>query len=387
MSMLDPKQHRVGILGCGLIAGYHILAYQAIGMPIVAGADISEEALHKVVNSFGIPRTYTSYVELLEKEQLDIVSICTPPLPHREMAEAAVANGVKAIVMEKPMAVDLATADAMIEACERAGVIFIVNHQRRFSSQFILARRWIDEGRIGTVEQIVTGVRGDLYHDGTHVIDLLRFCLNDLPVQRVFGIVERDGTNAYGTINKRWPVGTRYGHPVESTAMAEIIFENDIRAVLEVGYKISRPAPNNEPTTRIYGSKGIIEVNTPGCVLGSYDTQAEIRNGARITIFGQQPLVDPVIGTQVHEGWEVISYPEDEIKYSTYSTVIARSIQALLDCMSRGVNDHPLRAKSARVDLEIIMAIYESTRRKMGINFPVTFGHSPLQAMIEAGEI
>lgn len=383
--MLDPKQHRVGILGCGGIATLHIHAYQAIGMPIVAGADISEEALQKVVNSFGIPRTYTSYVELLEKEQPDIVSICTPPLPHREMAEVAVANGVKAIVMEKPMAIDLDTADAMIEACERAGVIFIVNHQRRFCSQFMLARRWIDEGRIGVLEQIVAGVRGDLLHDGTHAIDLLRFCLQDLPVRRVFGIIERDGTNFYGTNNKRWPVGTRYGHPVESTALAEIIFENNIRAVLEVGHKIARPALGGGdygPPVRIYGSKGIIEVNTPGCALGAYDPKAQQSGGARIAIFGQQLVVDPVIGTQVRDGWEAITFAEEGSNLG-----MVRSIEAMLDCMGRGINDHLLCARSARADLEIIMAIYESTHRKMGINFPVTFGHSPLQAMIEAGEI
>src|SRR5688572_2799636 len=131
------------------------------------------------------------------------------------MVEAAVEAGVKAINCEKPIATNLGDADAMVALCERAGVVLVVNHQRRFNGESVQARRWIDEGRVGAVEHLVTGVRGDLLHDGTHAIDLLRFYLDDRPVERVFAAVERDGTNFYGKTSDRWPPGQRYGHAVE----------------------------------------------------------------------------------------------------------------------------------------------------------------------------
>lgn len=371
--MLGPSAYRAAILGCGRIAHYHALGYQTAGVPVVACADVEPQAIEKLTTAFPISRSYTTFEELLERERPDIVSVCTPPPIHREMVEAAVAAGVRAIICEKPMATDLATADAMIDVCERSSVIFIVNHQRRFQGEYMQAVRWLKQGRIGGVEHVVTGVRGDLLHDGTHAIDLLRFYLDDRPVTRVLGAIERDGTNAYGRRIETMPPGYRYGHPVESTALAELVFGDGIRAVLEVGHKVARPSQGYGPVARIYGSDGIIEINTPGCGSG---------RGVRVTTFGKQPTPDPQVGSEVHGAWELVACDEE-----MGPLPICRSIEAMLECLRHGTNDHPLRARSARADLEIIMAIFESVRRRVVIELPVAFGHSPLEQMISDGAL
>ena len=121
---------------------------------MVAGADLSPEARDRWEREFGVPRMYATAEELLERERPDIVSICIWPPLRPELTELVCAHGVRGIVAEKPMAVDLAGCDRMIAAAERAGTVLIVRHQRRFRPRFVKARELIDAGAIGEVEQI-----------------------------------------------------------------------------------------------------------------------------------------------------------------------------------------------------------------------------------------
>src|SRR5581483_1726326 len=109
---------RVAILGLGGISRAHLRGYRAPEnagrVEVVAGADISAAARARFVEETGIERTYADYRELLERERPEIVSICTWPPLHPEMVEAAAAAGVRGILCEKPMAVDLAGCDRML---------------------------------------------------------------------------------------------------------------------------------------------------------------------------------------------------------------------------------------------------------------------------------
>src|SRR5690606_32591891 len=135
---------------------------QIPAIEVVAGADISEDVRRKWQQELGVPNMYASATEMLEREQPDIVSICTWPPLRPEMVELACAAGAKGIVAEKPMAVDLAGCDRMIAAAERAGTALIVGTQRRFHNRYLRARDLIETGAIGDVVQVTSFGGGDL---------------------------------------------------------------------------------------------------------------------------------------------------------------------------------------------------------------------------------
>src|SRR5690606_22556262 len=115
---------------------------------------IDGAALSSFAEKFGIRRTYDDFDAMLEDEALDIVVICTAELLHAPMTIRAASHGPKAIICEKPMAMNLAEADEMISACDRNQVTLVIGHQRRYKPQYARARELVREGAIGRVEHI-----------------------------------------------------------------------------------------------------------------------------------------------------------------------------------------------------------------------------------------
>src|SRR5262249_56959247 len=89
--------------------------------------------------------------------------------------------GARAVLCEKPMAVHLADADRMIQAARAHGTLLCVNHQRRFTPRYVAAKELIDAGAIGLVTHVSAICGGDLLTDGTHLIDLTRYLVGELP--------------------------------------------------------------------------------------------------------------------------------------------------------------------------------------------------------------
>ena len=129
------KTYTVGIIGCGRIASLleqepergtpntHAGCYDTCDRTrIVAGADASDERRVAFGQRWDVSSMYSEWREMLEKEQLDIVSICTYPVPHRDMVVAAAESGAKAVFCEKSIAITLRQADEMIEELRAQGV-------------------------------------------------------------------------------------------------------------------------------------------------------------------------------------------------------------------------------------------------------------------------
>jgi len=101
-------------------------------MKVIAICEIDEERLRTAVEELNIPG-YTDYVEMLETEKPDIVHAVTEPtVPRHIWVEPAAAAGVKALVIEKPLALRPSEAEALAVAHEKTGLKIIVNHQRRY---------------------------------------------------------------------------------------------------------------------------------------------------------------------------------------------------------------------------------------------------------------
>lgn len=156
-------QYRAAILGCGGRGRAHAAGYAAAeDAEIVACADPVEENAHKMAARYGVEKVYADYRKLLEEVKPDVVSVCTWPHLHREMVEAAVEAGAKAVHAEKPMAPTFGDSKAMHDACEKAGVVMTFCHQRRFNPEFRKARTLLQNGAIGDIVRM-EGYCSNLY--------------------------------------------------------------------------------------------------------------------------------------------------------------------------------------------------------------------------------
>jgi len=117
---MAEKRYRVGILGCGGIANAHARAILKTGrMDFVAFCDIEEQRAKEFNERYaqGNAKVFTDYHKMFELAEMDIVYICLPPFAHSDEVEIAAKAGVH-IFIEKPIALDMETADRMVKACK-----------------------------------------------------------------------------------------------------------------------------------------------------------------------------------------------------------------------------------------------------------------------------
>jgi predicted dehydrogenase len=148
---------------------------------VVAICDIDEHRLKKCAQRWKIQKTYKDYREMLTKEKLDILSICTPVDTHYPILKEAIKNkNIKAIFCEKPMAKTISQAEKMIELCEENNIILQVDYQRRFDSLHNKLKRVINDKKYGKVQQVNFYYTGGICNTGSHMFDLLRFLFGEI---------------------------------------------------------------------------------------------------------------------------------------------------------------------------------------------------------------
>ena len=185
--------YKVGVIGCGRIASLmeqdahrgkptsHAGCYDVVDRTqIVAAADASEERLKAFGRKWNVERIYQSYEEMIDSEELDIVSICTYPIPHRDITVKVATSGVKAIFCEKAMATCLREAEEMIVVCDENDVKLTINHTRRWDWKYRKAKEFIDNGEIGQLQGVTLHFSGALANSGTHYFDMMRFFAGDV---------------------------------------------------------------------------------------------------------------------------------------------------------------------------------------------------------------
>jgi predicted dehydrogenase len=144
----------IGIIGSGGIArGAHLPGYKAaesMGVRVVACADVNEETAKQTAEQFGVPHVYTDYRELLARDDIQAVSVCTPNYLHKQPTIDALEAG-KHVLCEKPLAMNAEEARAMVEASHRTGKKLQVGLHTRFNSSAQAIKRFIDAGEMGDV--------------------------------------------------------------------------------------------------------------------------------------------------------------------------------------------------------------------------------------------
>jgi predicted dehydrogenase len=183
-------QYKAGIIGLGYIGaadqvsgdvlgqkvvdldGTHVGAlYGHSQVDVVAGSSRDEGRRERFAARTGA-RTYADWRELLEREELDIVSVATYANVHAEPTVGCAESGVRAIYCEKPVAQTVPDAERMLRACADAGALLVLNHQRRFTSVVRRLQDHVKDSGLGDLTSVnAQWPNGRLGNVGSHVFD------------------------------------------------------------------------------------------------------------------------------------------------------------------------------------------------------------------------
>lgn len=253
---------KFALVGCGRIAKRHseLLGHNQIdNASLVAVCDIDEEKAKKIGEQFNVPY-YTDMDEMMQKESIDVVSVLTESGYHAKHVINLAKYG-KHIVVEKPMALTLDDADAMIRACDENSCKLFVVKQNRFNVPVAKLREAMDEKRFGKLVLGTIRVRwcrdqnyydqawwrgrwdmdgGVLTNQASHHVDLLEYMMGD--VESVFA----KSTTALVDIE------------AEDTAIVTLKFRNGALGIIEATTAV-RPK-DLEGSISILGETGTVEI-------------------------------------------------------------------------------------------------------------------------------
>jgi UDP-N-acetyl-2-amino-2-deoxyglucuronate dehydrogenase len=341
------KKMRFAVIGCGRIAPKHAESIVALEeAELVAVCDIVPEKAQAFADKYGA-KPYTSYEEMLEQEDLDVVTIATESDLHAPIGIAAAKAG-KHVMVEKPMAMTLESADELIRTCHEAGVKLAVIHQNRFNKSVKIMREALEAGRFGNLTHGQATVRwnrddnyysqapwrgtklqdgGVLMNQSIHNIDLLQWTFG--PVESVFGYTR----TAMRKIE------------MEDVGCAVIKFKSGAIGIIEAASTIY--PKNIEETLNIFGETGSVIIG--GIAVNRIETW-EFPNSEEEK-------------QQIFDGQE--SDPPNVYGFG-HREIIGDMIEAI-----REDRVPAIPGEEGRKALEIILAIYKCQETKEPVVFPL----------------
>jgi len=348
------RKYRFAIVGCGMISNFHVAALSEIeNAELVAMSDIVPEAAERAKEEHGVD-TYTAHRKMFERDDIDVVNICTPSGVHLDPAIDA-ANAGKHVIVEKPLEITLKRCDKIIEACENADVKLCTIFPSRFSECNKLLKKVLEDGRFGTLalgDAYIKWYRTQEYYDsggwrGTwkldgggalmnqsiHAIDLLQWFMG--PVKSIQSFCE---TLAHERIE------------VEDTAVATLRFENGALGVIE---GTTAAYPGLLKKIEISGNKGTVIIEEEDIIRWEFEDELpedeEIRKKFASKKSGGGGAADP----------SAISHENHK-----------RQILDMLDAIEN--DKKPLvDGYEGRKAVEIILGIYKSSQEGKIVNLPL----------------
>lgn len=256
---------KYALIGCGRISPNHVMAAKNNGLEIVAVCDIVRANAEDKILKFDLDpnkvKIYEDYKELLAAEKPELVAIATESGKHAAIALDCIAAGCN-VIIEKPIALSLADADAIIKAGKEKGVLVCANHQNRFNKSIQEIRKALEKNRFGKLLYGTAHIRwarnheyydraawrgtweqdgGALMNQCIHDIDLLRWMMGD-EIDTVYGMTDR------------------LIHPyieAEDLGLAVVKFKNGSYGTIEGTTDVF--PKNLEETLYIFGEKGTVK--------------------------------------------------------------------------------------------------------------------------------
>jgi len=342
------KVIRMGLIGCGRISGKHFEAVENLEEArFVTCADIIPERAAAAAETYNLDSYYSDYTEMLDKEKLDLAVICTPSSLHPEVGIETARRGIN-VLTEKPMGVDLQSADRLIQICDQNEVHLFVVKQNRLNPTMQLLKRATEKNRFGKIYLVQSNVfwqrpqsyydlaswRGTWKYDGgaflnqaSHYVDGLYWLIGD-----VKSVMAETATMARNI-------------ETEDTGTAILRFINGTIGTINVTM-LTFPK-NYEGSVTILGEKGTVKVG--GIALNKV------------------------------EKWEFEDYDDDdrlleEVNYqplTVYGSGHLPYYHNIIEAMN-GKNSPHTNGRDGRKSLEIILAFYESARTGKKIDLPLS---------------
>lgn len=348
------------------------LAYRGLPVEMLAVADTNTADLEKRMAEMCVPRHYTDYVEMLDREKPDIVVLGSRlPGDHPAPVEAAAKRGIHMLI-EKPLCSTLEEADRMVELAERFQVKIAVAHLARHALVFRTMRQMIDTGAIGrplTVygrgKEDERGGGEDLTVLGTHILDLMCHLFGN--PESVFAEVTCGGKPLKAT--DRNITKEQIGPAAGDNIFAHFHFPDNVRGLFESRKGLFR----EKGQVRM----GITVAGTDGCLSMRYDNDRKLRlthseyPPEDTAVYEEIPLAEtrsiPGAESLITEGW--MPYFAVNNRFAAWDLV-----EAIRE------NRQPLASVyDAQRVLELIQGIYLSQLEGRRIDFPLKQRKHPLE--------
>ena len=342
---------KYALIGCGRISPNHIEAAKNNQLEFAAMCDIVPEVMQEKSERFALEtvRKYTDYKELLAKEKPELVAIATESGKHAAIALDCIAAGSN-VIIEKPIALSIADADAIINAGKEAGVVVCANHQNRFNKSVQYIRKALEAGRFG---KLLHGAahgrwnRGKGYYDqapwrGTWAQDggcLMNQCIHNIDLLRWMMGDEVEEVMAYTD---------QLEHPyleAEDLGMALVKFSNGAYGLIEGTTNVY--PKNLEETLYIFGEKGTVKAG------GTSDNIIEEWH------FGDN-LDDP----------DVVKATYGENPPNVYGFGHTPLYADVIDAIRTGRKPY-IDGEAGKRALELILAIYKSAAERRPVKLPL----------------
>ena len=355
MSQKTYRAAAIGHTGAGNFGhGLHI-AYENIeNVEFIAVSDPDAEGREKAAAEAGALRSYADYRDMLDKEELDIVSVCPRwTVEHVDMVTACLEAGCH-VYSEKPMTATLADGDIIVETAKTHGKKVAVAHQAVYLPATHAIKQMLDAGKIGTIQAIYAsgkqdhrGGGEDMIVLGTHTFNMMRFFVGDV------AWMQSHVTNAGKEVapgdehTPTEPVGPVAGDCINSY----FAFKNGVS-----GFFQSRrdQAGSGRYGMEIVGSEG------------TFSLRGDVAN--RLMVYPYPVLVP----SNSDQAWEAIDL--DDTPFSQGNEL------AIRDLIDAAENDRkPISAaEDAVAALEMILGAYESQLTGGRVSFPITNREHPL---------
>jgi predicted dehydrogenase len=332
---------RIGLIGTGFGGAVQAPGWTCVdGAEVVAVASARLERARALATQFSIEHAFDDYRKMLAEVELDLVSITTPPTLHQEMTLAALEAGAH-VLCEKPMAMNLGEAKAMLDAAEKSGRVHAIDFEFRYVAARTAMKRMLDAGEIGTpffvrIADLGLGPeRPTWWYDaklgggifqaiGSHYVDAVRWWI--APFERLTASVravvpEHKWLDGSGTV----PVTS------DDTDLVSFVLENGVPGRID----LSVVAHNGVRRVEIYGTEGTLVLE--GTML--YRSQ----NGELVRVppeyWDQGRLDDARIGPFVELAQRVIDriQGKDAAPFATFADGL--EVQRVMDAIQLSSNE------------------------------------------------
>lgn len=344
---------KYALIGCGRISTNHIKAAMNNGLEIAAVCDVVPDHIdallkkHNLESSTAIEK-YTDYTQMLKEIQPELVSIATESGIHAEIALECIGRGIH-VIIEKPMAMNIADANEIIRLSEEKGVKVSALHQNRFNMAVQETRHALESGRFGTLSHGSVHVRwnrNEAYYTqapwrGTWAQDggaLMNQCIHGIDLLRwMFG---GEIEEVYGATRQQF----HHYLEAEDVGMAVVKFKNGAIATIEGTTNVY--PQNLEETLYVFGEKGTVK-------LGGKST-----NNIDIWDFADEAEED-----ERNKGLEEAT---SNVYGNGHTSLFADMMEAIRDDRKPYVDAH-----AGKEAVELVLAVYKSQKEGKVVRFPV----------------